>query len=300
MSSAKIIADARQGDFRVTTMEVEFHRFVLAEFNTHRMFSRNSASSRAIPADKQIERVLNNPAYPISWPQEQKGMQGGAEIDADPLLDVWQVARDDAAYAADQLRILGLHKSVTNRLLEPFMWHKVIVTGMDEAYENFFAQRCSPLAQPEIRDVAEKMQALYKTSTPTTLAPGQWHLPYIDKSDWLDAIDHLPKIDNQIWSTVQEKLIKVSAARCARVSYLTHDGKRDQQADLDLYERLVSAEPPHWSPLEHPCVPDYRNKNVRYGDGLQTKILAKPRPVVGNLVGFLSLRSQIELGIREQ
>lgn len=242
MTYAKVITDSvsREGK-RLTTLEVRMHRFVLAEFNTHRVFSRNSASSRAIPFEKQLARVLDDPAIPVSWPAEQSGMQGG-----EPLNETeeawskiaWLAARDGAVGCARSLHELGVHKSVVNRLLEPFMWHTVIVSATD--WDGFWAQRCSPLAQPEIRVAAEAMKVAYDASTPRLVELNEWHTPYVD----------LDETDGDV-----ELAKKVSAARCARVSYLTHDGERSISADLALYKRLVEAQPPHASPLEHVATP---------------------------------------------
>jgi len=116
-TSAKIIADSvnATGD-RLTTMEVTFHRFVLAEFNTHRVFSRNSASSRAIPVTKQMERVTDDLAYPVAWPAEQRGMQGGDALPEEIeglARDLWQEASWNAIHHAGKLVSCGLHKSVS-------------------------------------------------------------------------------------------------------------------------------------------------------------------------------------------
>jgi thymidylate synthase ThyX len=251
---AQVVADSVNpwGD-RLTTFEVVMHRFMLAEFNTHRVFSRNSASSRAIPFRKQVERVLNDPAVPVSFPAEQRGMQGGDEIaDREAAEFNWLVARDLAVTQAKQLADLGVHKSVVNRVLEPYMWHTVIVSATD--YSGFFEQRCSPLAQPEIRLAAEAMRDAYDASTPAPLDPGQWHRPYVDEQTEQDVRDYYES-SGLIGGSLQYMLHQVSAARCARVSYLTHDGVRDIGKDLDLYARLVTARPGHWSPLEHVATP---------------------------------------------
>lgn len=258
--SAKIVADSiNERGYRLTTMEVVMHRFVLAEFNTHRAFSRNSASSRAIPFKKQIERLHEHghisPAYPLSWPKEQKGMQGGDEITDTGILhaiqDIWDDAAEGAIGYAKELADLGVHKSVINRLLEPFMWHVVVVTSTD--WENFFRQRCSPLAQPEIRAAAEAMHAALRGSIPEKLMDEEWHLPYIDNEDREWAAYRYP--DRKLGASTYPNLCAISAARCARVSYLTQDGKRDPIEDLKLYDRLIVADPPHMSPLEHVAQP---------------------------------------------
>lgn len=241
--SAKIILDSLSPHgSRLITFEVTFHRFILAEMNTHRAWSRNSASSRAIPVRKQIERVKNDPAIPLSFPAEQPGMQGGKELSgADRLLvtKMWLSARTHAVTAAEQLAARGVHKSVVSRILEPFMWHTAIISSTTSGLHNFFAQRCSPLAQPEMQAVAYAMRDAYDESKPTHLDYDEWHTPYIQPDEDFD----------------QETAKRVSVARCARVSYLTHDGVRDPAKDLELYDKLVSAQPPHYSPLEHVARP---------------------------------------------
>lgn len=249
---AKVIADSVSSvGHRLTTMEVVMHRFVLAEFNTHRVFSRNSASSRAIPVTKQLERLRTLTATPIEWPMEQAGMQGGTHLDGENLAEaqeLWDTTEQmvlglvEAYVSSHPDSSTRLHKSLLNRLMEPFMYHTVIVSSTEWA--NFFEQRCSPLAQPEIRVVAEDMQKAYRDSHPTNLAAFEWHTPYIQGAEYSELM--------------LEQRIKVSVARCARVSYLTHDGVRDIEADISLFDKLVSAKPAHLSPLEHVARPlDY-------------------------------------------
>jgi thymidylate synthase ThyX len=268
---AKILADSLSpAGHRLTTLEATFPRFVLAEFNTHRVFSRNSASSRAIPIAKQLRRVIEDPYVPIEFGSNQPGMQAGPPLTGEQRVAAeaeWLNARDEAVR-----RVLGLvadpelaasfgplellaqiegarqaggppaewlnvHKQVANRLLEPFMWHTVIVTATE--WENFWNLRCHADAQPEIRLVAEQMRAAVQASEPAELDHGEWHLPLIRAEDRE--------------GTTMEELIKISAGRCARVSYLTHAGERDLDADIALHDRLL--ESGHMSPLEHPARP---------------------------------------------
>lgn len=259
---AKIVLDSisPNGD-RLTTMEVKMHRFVLAEINTHRKFSRNSSSSRAIPLSKQVERVFENPAYPVSFPAEQAGMQGGEElhgVDAQLAKSLVEIIRLDilgtiAGYTDSLEQIYGdsykehsLHKSVLSRYLEPFMWQTMIVSSTE--WDNFFSQRVSPLAQPELMQAAKAMQDALEDSIPQEVKWGKWHLPYIDDETYVAA-------DKAGMSL--EDVKKISVARCARVSYLTHDGKRDLSKDIDLYDKLMSANPKHYSPLEHVATPSH-------------------------------------------
>lgn len=260
--SAVVVADSiTPGGVRVTTVQATIHRFVLAELNTHRVFSRNSASSRAVPVARQIERVVNDPALPAEFGSKRAGMQAGPPLEREAREDAlatWLRARDAAVEAAQRLADLGVHKQVTNRLLEPFMWHTVIVTATD--WDGFWSQRCSPLAQPEIRLAAEAMRAAVECSPPVEVEFGEWHLPYITDLDRCDVTDI-------------GRLQRISAARCGRVSYLSHDGRRDIDDDLRLFDRFVHAQPAHASPLEHVATP------------------AKPgHGVTGNLRGWLQLR----------
>lgn len=269
---AKVLADSQSpAGHRLTTLEATFPRFVLAEFNTHRVFSRNSASSRAIPIAKQLRRVLEEPYVPIEFGSNQPGMQAGPALAGEKQEAAereWLRARDDAVRRVlglvadpeavadtDLLEALGeveekirdktqpvewlnVHKQVANRLLEPFMWHTVIVTATE--WDNFWNLRCHADAQPEIRLTAEKMRDAVAGSTPVDLDLDEWHLPLMRPED-----------RDQV--TAIEDLIKVSAGRCARVSYLTHAGTRDLDADIQLHDRLL--ESGHMSPLEHPARP---------------------------------------------
>lgn len=293
MTYAKIIADSISPDgVRLTTMEVRFHRFVLAEFNTHRVFSRNSASSRAIPVAKQIQRVRETPATPVAWAAEQRGMQGGeplAEEDQRYVQNLWEGTASYCASIAYELADRGLHKSVTNRILEPFMWHTVVVTST--GWENFFTQRCSPLAQPEIRVAADLMRTAYDESKPKQMVDGEWHLPYVHDEDY-DALTDLPNVQYRMAA-------EISAARCARVSYLTQDGKRDVSVDLELFQRLTTAQPAHWSPLEHVATPWPENRQNAplwlWSEGNEgTEVRTDHLPRVGNLLGWRSLRTEVE------
>lgn len=245
MYAAKILADSMSpAGHRLTTMEATFPRIVLAEFNTHRMFPRNSASSRAVPVEKMIARVEGDPFIPFYWGKNQKGMQAAEQLstfDALAAESEWLAARNQAVATVRKLQLLDLHKQIANRLLEPFMWHTVIVTATE--WQNFFALRCHKDAQPEIRKVAEMMRDLYQASFPDHINYGEWHTPLMTDAE---------KFDLQVGHDV-EFMKKVATGRCARVSYLTHDGQRDPHADVDLADRLQASG--HMSPFEHVATP---------------------------------------------
>lgn len=274
--SAKIVADSVSGErIRLITAQLRYPRFVHAELMTHRVFSRNASSSRAIPVERMIEDIIQDTAMPIHWGKNQPGMQAreenvvpvqtGIDLDGLPVFgtsrEAWIAARDEAIVRARAYHRAGYHKQIVNRLLEPFAHINVLVTSTKWA--NFFALRNHPDAQPEIRVLAEQIKSAVDARKPQFLEFGQYHLPYIAHDDllaimeWMKAND-IPAVDGRL---VQEYAIQVSVARCARVSYLTHDGKKPEVSkDIDLFEKLMVAEPLHASPAEHQATPDYKDE----------------------------------------
>jgi thymidylate synthase ThyX len=232
---------------RLTTFVVTYPRFVHSEMLTHRMFSRNSSSSRAIPIETMIEAVLRDPVIPVEWGLNQKGMQAQAAAEAllaSDMQRVWTSARDSAVDHAEALLQAGLHKQIVNRLLEPWMWITVVITATE--WTNFFRLRCHPDAQPEIRKIAEMMFVARQESKPVLRIR---HLPF-----------HEPLLDVDMF---EQDLPKICAARCARVSYLTHDGHRDPLRDLELATHLTTSG--HWSPFEHVATAE-PNRDERCGN----------------------------------
>lgn len=268
--AAKILADSISPEgARLTTFEVTFPRFILAEVNTHRMLSRNSASSRAIPVAKSIDAVLEDPFIPASFPQNQPGMVGGDSLDDEAGKEArteWESALQYAVYSARKLEKLGVHKGWANRLLEPFKWHTAIITATE--WENFFALRTDENAQPEFRKIALMMKDVMDASTPIPVGYEEWHLPLID---WRDG-GHHPDLPGpkEFWDYWK----KVSVGRCARVSCETHDGKRDPERDIELHDRLLTNG--HMSPFEHIATP----AEVAYAP-------------IGNLYGWVQYRKHL-------
>lgn len=242
--SAWVIADSINPNCdRLTTFEATFNRYILAELNTHRMLSKNSASSRAIPVSRIIHQVWSDPALPVSWGANQAGMQANSELSGwrrRLARRLFLIARIPAIMAAWMLTKVGLHKQVTNRILEPWMWHTAIISGTE--FENFFRLRDHDAAQPEFRVLARRMREAMDESVPTYLDWGDWHLPYIDSAD---DLERLARIHHGDVPTVAY----VSAARCARVSYVRQSEKREPVRDIDLAMKLQ--ESGHWSPFEH-------------------------------------------------
>ncbi len=282
--SAKIIADSRclTSGKRITTMQLRYPRIIHAEFMTHRLFSRNASSSRAVPVKKLIEEARYDTAMPVRFGANQPGMQdkGGvydapihgllyeySEVGQPPAglspQDAWIYAANQAADIAELFNQAGYHKQVVNRLLEPFTHISVVVTST--SWANFYALRRHEDADPTIKALADAMWEAQQASTPTVLTRHDWHLPYI--TEW----------DRETLSTQQ--LLIASAARCARVSYNKHNGSSPSfEDDLATYEKLVTAELVHASPLEHQAMPD--------PDGIR-------RELWGNFDGFIQFRKTI-------
>ena len=276
MISAKVIEDSiSEEGIRLTTMQLCYPRFIHSEVMTHRVFSRNASSSRAIPVAKMIDQVRCNPAMPVHWGANQPGMQARKELEGQELFDamnVWKKAANEAADTAEFMNKLGLHKQVANRILEPFQWIHVVMTSTEWA--NWDELRDHEDADPNIQRLARAMSVARNASTPQYLEPGEWHLPYV-----LDK-----ERDQPI-----EILKKISAARCCRVSYLTHDGLDPSiEKDLELCERLAGSRPLHASPFEHQATPDF----ITNADEWTTEWCDPD--LHGNFTGWIQHRKMLE------
>lgn len=288
MFQAKIIEDSvSEGGVRLTTLQLCYPRFIHAEAKTHRIItnsgeeyeqiiltqdagfmsdtnlSRNASSSRAIPVVKMIKQVRENPAMPIHWGKNQPGMQAREEHNAPVYIytelpdgdgaiipvsapDAWRKAAENAADIAESFMEAGYHKQVVNRLLEPFQWMHVIVTATE--WDNFFELRDHTDADPNIQLLAKLIREAMNDSVPKLLKYGEWHLPYVQPEE--KAIYPL------------DVLKKLSTARNARVSYLTHDLETPSvEKDIQLHENLVGSRPLHSSPTEHIATP-YAHRKI--------------------------------------
>ncbi len=272
--TAKIISDSISASkCRMTTFVLEFPRFILPELATHRVFSKNTASSRAIPVEKMIQKVLTDPAIPVSWGKNQKGMSASEDLSPQEQIEAkekWLKARDSAVKSAQALNKLGLHKQIVNRTIENFMNVKVILTGTE--FDNFFNLRCHSDAQPEIQVLAKEMKYAIDNNCPiirnidSFSTWDNFHLPFVSDEELLDRSE----------SNMFKNLIH-SVARSARVSYdKVEGGLSSFDNDLRVFKQLGESSPRHASPFEHiGLVED--NDNFYY-----------------NLRGWSSLRFQIE------
>lgn len=247
--SCKIISDSiNPCGNRLTTFIVTFPRIVLAEFNTHRMFSRNAASSRARPFKVILDEVKNDPFIPIKFLGEHTGMQGFEECkDPEGAQRAWLQARDNAVKDALALSALQVTKQIVNRAVEPYLWVQVIVTATE--YENFFGLRAHPDAEIHIARLAEVMLEAYNKSKPQLLQPGEWHIPFGDNMD-KERVQALVDADASKPS-FQDIQIKIATARCARLSYIPfrEEDRYNYKADVTMYENLLKNG--HLSPFEH-------------------------------------------------
>lgn len=301
MIEASVILDSiGEHSPRLTTFLVVFPAFVEQELLRHRSFSFSSSSSRAVPVSKMLEEVRSDElrAAPVWWGREQKGMASGDELSDEPITnwpypkdeyppkserqlakDQWASAANTAASIAHTLMLRGVHKSIVNRILAPFIHRRIVITTCEPGLMNFFGLRLDKGAQPEIRALAEKMWAAWKASEPRLLRPGEWHLPFISENGGpkggLDAF------------------LKVSVARCARTSYLSFDtGRRSTvEEDLRLYDKLAGGPIIHASPMEHQAMPDewIESWHDNYGPDMAFRY----REQHGNLPGWRQFRKMI-------
>jgi hypothetical protein len=296
--AARLLRDSisESGD-RICTFEVEVHRFVWAEFLTHRMFSKNAASSRAIPIQTVIDMVTKSPAIPISFGKNRPGMQATEELTGvklDTAKMYWELS---AAYAADyagKLSEVGVHKQISNRVLDSFVMMKAVVTMTD--FDNFEWLRDDIEAQPEIQELAKMMVACRNGSFPIRLKKGEWHLPYVDI--YRDESDILHYLDSDSGELSLEDAQKISASCCAQISFRRLNDTKEKA--LEIYSKLFSGRKPHMSPCEHQATPICmeidveQEKNVPYlpqtwEDGV-THVDRKGRLHSGNFTGWIQYR----------
>ncbi len=235
MINAIVIEDTQlRHSARLTTLQVTMHRSVLAQFSKHRMFSINASSSRAVPTKKFIKQVISDPALPVFWGANKSGMVADNQLTGIKLRIAklaYHLGRYSAVISAYIMHKAGLHKQITNRTLEAYLWETVVVTATE--CDNFFNLRLAKDTQPELQEVARAMKKAMDNSKPQN---SKTHLPYVTTAEK---------------STLSlESLLKISAARCARVSYLKHNKEVPSvEEDVALADRLLEAK--HMTCFEH-------------------------------------------------
>ena len=251
--SAKVIQHSlSKAGVELVTFELEYPRFIHSELMTHRVFSRNAASSRAIPISKMIAQVSTNPASPVHWGTNMPGMQARKEVlDIVEAKWAWGEAAKSAVKSAELLEDIGLHKQIVNRVLEPFQMMKTIVTATE--WENFFELRTHKDAQPEFQELACMMQVAIAQSVPFHTEVGEWHVPYVSRYRCPEYKNIFYYIDNEDQEDITaQQAVMVSASCAAQVSYRLLDGSMDKAEKI--YSKLINSKPIHASPFEHQAV----------------------------------------------
>lgn len=285
----------------LVTFTVKLPRIMLPEVNVHNSASKNSASSRARPVSKVIASVEEQPFFPIRIGANQPGMQAENELDpasVKKFMDLWDLACRNAILVAKALDELGVHKQLANRVIEPYSFTEICLTMSTPMLDNFLGLRTDDAAQFEIKVAADLMKYEFERATPVLLQDDEWHLPFVHDEDRELAAVQYP--DDPL------ALVKVSAGRCARISYLTHEGHRDLAADITLHDRLLDGG--HLSPTQHMARPfdDDEMEDTRLMQSLLRERMtnrganaalmdARLRQLeyVGNLQGFVQYRKLI-------
>jgi len=297
--TATVVADSInvQGD-RLTTMTLQYPRYIHSEFLRHRMFSNSVSSSRAIPTDKMVDQVTSNPAMPVYWGKNQPGMSASEE--EDELVHIngayfppdvaWKIACDRSAEVAKEFAMAGYHKQIVNRMVEPWQFINQVVSATD--YANFYHLRIDSAAQPEIQELARVMHEAMDDSDPVTRRDSA-HLPFITNKD-RDRYDAFA-------------CIRISMSMCAQQSYRKSD-RSIEKANV-IYKKLVESRPVHASPAEMVATPfseeEYmariRCRNAIYDDLINMSVAkhvarqsADQFMYAGNYKGWRQARMHIE------
>lgn len=318
MQAEVILASKGPDQKPIYTIRLRYPRIIHGEIMTHRVFSRNARSSRAVPVKTMLKEVLNTPFIPWHWGKNQKGMQAFEECselvrtqcyytddDGDDYLstellsssEAWLAASNQAVIAAEAFMEAGYHKQLPNRLLEPFSWIDTLITSTE--WDNFLWLRDHRDAEPHLQDLARLVKLAIYNAKVWDMEPGQWHMPYIIGDDIDHAMD--------IYDTLEEFnawLCKISAARCARISYKPFDGDSSYERELERYDSLVTADRVHASPLEHQATPDQavlisadvfesENKTLSPDGFLEARQGYLHEELHGNLTGYIQYRKTI-------
>ena len=297
--SCTVIADSVCVGSRMVTMELEYPRFIHAELMTHRMLSKNAASSRAIPIKKMHETIMEKTAMPVHWGKNQAGMSAKEEVDdlvKQGAIGVWTGARDSMLSHSTVLSDMGLHKQIANRITEPFQMMKTVISGTEWA--NLIWLRHHADAQPEFYELADCIVKCLEQSESILIVAGEWHTPYVHRFRDIDNV--LQYLDSNGEKLSVEDAIKVSASCCAQVSYRRNDDSLEKAKDI--FARLIESEPIHASPIEHQATPmKYKDAGLysqhmnpsSWEEGI-THMDRNKQYWSGNLRGFIQHRKLIK------
>lgn len=287
---ATIIADSIHEGNRITTFELEYPRFIHSELMTHRMLSKNCASSRAIPVAKMLDLVETNPAMPVWWGKNQPGMSAKEELgtlESEAARGVWIAAMKQAASHVTVLNEIGLHKQITNRITEPWQRMKTVITGTE--WVNLLWLRDHADAQPEFSVLAKCIREEFDASKPQELMVGDWHVPYVTTEYSADSLGRA-YFSNGVQITAEQAL-KLSASCCAQVSYRNMNESLEKA--IEIYDKLVGSSHKHASPFEHQAKPmKYRHPFTIWEEGA-THMDRNNQFWSGNFKGWIQHRQLI-------
>jgi len=297
---------------KIATFELTYHRYIHGEFMTHRLFSRNAMSSRAVPVAKMLDAIRQAPAMPIHWGKNQPGMQ--AKEECDEIIencfsyfnreDWWQSAKDEMIEYAEGFASAGYHKQIVNRLVEPFQMMKTVMTATE--LDNFFWLRLDEDAQPEIFELARCVRECLEKSEPELLQPGEWHTPYVlHKNTAQRGVLYYLQDGQDLKFISKEEALAISSSCCAQVSYRNLDNTYDKA--MAIYGRLLSGAKVHASPFEHQATPmkgefskygydpsvNLAGYNVSWEEGI-THVDRKGQFWSGNFCGFIQHRQLLD------
>lgn len=229
----------KRGGARIATIHVRYPLIIHGEMMAHREFSRNARSQRAVPILTMLKEVWNNPFVPWHWGRNQKGMQARVPLTGwrrQLAIMVWLLASKFACVMVWMMMHLGAHKQLANRLLSPFLWIDTLITSTNWA--NFLHLRDHEDAEPHFMDLARMIRMALANAEYRPLSVYGWHLPFITEEERRNA-DRV------------SDLLKMSTARCARISFKPFDGNGAPEAEYARHDSLVGSEPLHASPTEH-------------------------------------------------
>jgi PAS domain-containing protein len=303
----KIILDSISPDgIRLPTIQFRQPRMIHADFLTHRVFSRNGRSSRAVPVVTLLEEAKN--PYVPHFLKNKPGMTASEEFGDEErfeIEEIWRNMAEEVRLGVEELNERGVHKQWANRPLEWFGYIDVLLSSND--WKNYLELRDHEAAQPEIQQVARAIKQALDRSEPTTLKHGEWHLPYIEAKDWDDAYPYLKQgrvirsepSDDEVLNLLK----KISAARCARLTIKPFDGDGSFEKELQRYSLLVDSRPVHASPVEHQATPDTKSyqkkvKQVPHGTGYRWMTIDEGMrfdnpDLHGNFIGWIQNRKTV-------